>query len=1313
MSVISRELPAPKNWQEFENLAFDVYRRMWKTNDAEMHGRQGQPQAGVDVYGTDRVEQRFTGVQCKGKDGDLNSAVTEAELRGEVAKARTFQPPLEVFVLVTTAPNDHAIQSVARQITGEHAQSGLFEVRVTGWTTFRSYVADYSDVLLKYYQDLAPVDVAAQIAGAAEQQAQGFAQTEKLLRTTMRMIGDRSDNPDAGDQLAARVAEVSKLIGDGAPRAALKALERIEAEEGEAASSLARYRILASRGNAYFALGDEARAISLFHEAFAAHPEYPNARATEAMALTLEGKREEAEPIARAAYEADRSSSRNASIWIDTMEPGTPVAQIEAVLSPDILDNFDIQLHLALQSHENGDPAGHRAHAEAALRIAPEDWRAMSAVAEALAQPLSAFDGLAITHALPDEHRADVERAVVLMKAAWAKLSERDSVFQGRHVAANLIGLLGLLGRDAEAEQILDQALAFEADYAPLAILSARRSGEQGDWKAVARIVDAIPDDELSFDVVLLRTHAAFQLKDGAGAIAWADRLGAMPRPGPDLPDRRELVEALRVRAAILAGADSDQAIKAALEDRPKSIILRSVLFDDMDDEDPLREQLVREIEALAAGELSLRERLHAAETLYVSGHYSMAADLYAPLSGTADSYALRRTLQALHLADRRSEARKLFESLSPELRVSDGYLGLGVGVYERAGLLKPALKLVERALERHDVLRNRLSWIQLLIRLGRPAPMQNWLATVPAEIEGSPIELISLAQLIDRYVGNDERALRIGYRALRAGYGNPRVHLAYALGLIIGGRVSDVVMSVPDTVNPGTGVVLVNDDTGEVLHRIIETAANPIVEREELSPDDALAKRLLGLAVGETIEFPKVGVGPQIYRLAEIQSRYLFAFRRTMRDFPTLFPDNPAFGSFTIDDSKGDERFEEMFALARGRAERGKQLEATYRDHVIPIAMFSRFSGASIFDVWDGFSSNPDIGLKVALGIEGEFEAGRLAAARPIGVVDPLSIYAWVRMGVAPLIRKLSQRLAVVQSTIDALRELAEERESQRGRKMGTFGYDGEHYQLVEMTEEVFERQLAEANAALELAETLPLVPAEAEQALPDKIADLLRDLHPAYHDTLIASLQPQRALITDDFGYRVVAQEAGAQVTWTQCLTKQAQRSKRLSDPEYRQIIGALLDANYRFVQFGANELIGELQDSDWQLNYRLRSYARLLASETLNRASVAQVLAELVLTSWHHARNSSQVAVFPMAYLEVSRELGRESVAREDLVAAHRVAHVLETRALNEFKLPPKLLGTTNLTPVSELARESLEAAGREVARIWGVLRAAGLG
>jgi hypothetical protein len=242
--VLSRELPAPRRWQELESIAFDVYGRLWKTTDAELHGRTGQPQAGVDVYGTNRVEQLFTGVQCKGKDSDYGGVLTEKELRDEVAKALTFEPPLEAYILLTTAPNDIGIQKVARAISAEHKAAGLFEVRVTGWDTFRHHLASYSDLLVKYYADFAPVDVVGEIAAVGQQQARGFARIEDMLRVQNRFMTGPLDEQSGGDQLADRVNEVSRLIGDGAPRAALKALDRIEADEGATASPLARYRLL-------------------------------------------------------------------------------------------------------------------------------------------------------------------------------------------------------------------------------------------------------------------------------------------------------------------------------------------------------------------------------------------------------------------------------------------------------------------------------------------------------------------------------------------------------------------------------------------------------------------------------------------------------------------------------------------------------------------------------------------------------------------------------------------------------------------------------------------------------------------------------------------------------------------------------------------------------------------------------------------------------------------------------------------------------------------------------------------------------------
>lgn len=1295
--VLSRALPAPKRWQELESLAFDVYRRLWQTTDADLHGRTGQPQAGVDVFGTNRLEKQFTGVQCKGKDADYGGALTEAELRDEVAKALMFQPPLDVYIVLTTAPNDVAIQRIAREITAEHARKGLFEVRVTGWDTFRHYVADHQDLLLKYFRDFAPVDVVGAFESSKVEQRQDIAQLTRMLQSTQRMVTGLRDDKAGTDELATRVNEVSKLIADGSPKAALKRLDALVAEEGDSASPLARYRLRASKGNAYYALGDETTAISFFREAYDAYPEFPNARATMAVVHLFEGDREKAFGLASAALAEDPTSARTAGIVLDTAPKDMSLGALTALLQPDLLDDLEIKLHLAIRAHELGDEMSHRRFAEEALALAPEDWRALSAVAEALSQPLVAMDGLALTHVIPVDIRADVEKAAELNGKAWEILAQRDSSFQGRHVAANLVSLLSLLGRDEEATVVLDQALATNATYDPLVFRTAQRFASNGDWKSAAHALDQIPETEMSFDALLMRTQAALILKDAVSAAAFCERLAAKAVTEALIPERDQLIEALRVRAAILAGADHSTAFEAAIKASPNAIVLRSVLFDDLGEEDPLRLRMVDEIRALAVADLSLRERVHAAETLYEAGHFSLAADLFEPLHDTSDSHALRRRLNALLHADRRADARRLFESLAPALRSAPGYVAAGVNIYERVGLLKPAIELLERALKRDDNLTNRLSWMQLLARSGRHDAFHTWLRAVPEDIAGEPRELMSLARVIDRYLGDDPKALAIGYRALRAGYKDPQIHLGYALGLIINGTPNQAALAAPAEIGPGAGVTLRNEATGELIYRVIETAPDPVVERGELAPSDTFAKRLLGLKLDDTIEIAKVGIGPQPHKVTELQSRYLFAHHRTLRDFPGLFPGHPAFGSFEIDESKGDEKYEQMFALARDRAAQGNEIETLYRENILPLPMAAKFGGATVFDVWEAFSANPSLGLKCALGVAGEFDAGRTASMAGITLVDPLTLYGWTRMGVTAILAKSPYRLAVVQATIDMLRELVEEREAQRGKRLGTFGWDGERYHLIELSEEAIQQQIADATAALHFAESLMLVPAESDQTLSDEILDMLKGMDPAYHDTLLASLQRKRAFLTDDLGIRAIAQEAGAAGTWTQAFVQAGHRPGGISHPEYRQVLAALLERHHRFTQIGNVEVLAELLESGWVINDRLKSFARVMTGPEIDRASVGNLLARLLVNCSRHAPNDSAFAAFHREYVAACHAAGRPDDVEEvyGLVAA--AAQELLAGSINRVTLPLQLMATTNMhSPVS------LTLVARKIAR-----------
>ena len=108
-------LPPLDNWPLFEDLCWDLWRRIWKDPGAQKNGRNGQRQAGVDVFGRPNGGTQWEGVQCKLKGED--AGLTRKEILAEVAKAQTFKPLLSRLIFATTAPRDKEVQEVARIIT--------------------------------------------------------------------------------------------------------------------------------------------------------------------------------------------------------------------------------------------------------------------------------------------------------------------------------------------------------------------------------------------------------------------------------------------------------------------------------------------------------------------------------------------------------------------------------------------------------------------------------------------------------------------------------------------------------------------------------------------------------------------------------------------------------------------------------------------------------------------------------------------------------------------------------------------------------------------------------------------------------------------------------------------------------------------------------------------------------------------------------------------------------------------------------------------------------------------------------------------
>lgn len=155
MDSRNKQIPAPRSWQSFEDLCLSLFKAFWRDPYAQKNGRQGQPQHGVDVFGSpDGDRSRYHGVQCKGKDAGLGAAVSRQEMLDEIAKAEKFAPALQHWVLATTAPADAELQQLAREVSVERERQDKFTVTVFGWSEIENLLCKHTEVLNLHYPEL-------------------------------------------------------------------------------------------------------------------------------------------------------------------------------------------------------------------------------------------------------------------------------------------------------------------------------------------------------------------------------------------------------------------------------------------------------------------------------------------------------------------------------------------------------------------------------------------------------------------------------------------------------------------------------------------------------------------------------------------------------------------------------------------------------------------------------------------------------------------------------------------------------------------------------------------------------------------------------------------------------------------------------------------------------------------------------------------------------------------------------------------------------------------------------------------------------
>jgi hypothetical protein len=152
MSFHRQQIAPLKAWDEFEDLCLALFSAEWQDSAAQKNGRQGQADAGVDVFGRNYAQDGgWWGVQCKCKN--LDSKLTHKIIDAELAKADTFQPKLAHWIIATTTANDAPLQAYARNLSTQRVASALCPVDIFFWDSIEALLHKHRDVAKRFFPD--------------------------------------------------------------------------------------------------------------------------------------------------------------------------------------------------------------------------------------------------------------------------------------------------------------------------------------------------------------------------------------------------------------------------------------------------------------------------------------------------------------------------------------------------------------------------------------------------------------------------------------------------------------------------------------------------------------------------------------------------------------------------------------------------------------------------------------------------------------------------------------------------------------------------------------------------------------------------------------------------------------------------------------------------------------------------------------------------------------------------------------------------------------------------------------------------------
>jgi tetratricopeptide (TPR) repeat protein len=1280
VDIAEWQFPPPKDWEKFERVCADLWRKIWSDKNIQRIGRSGQRQHGVDIFGTIQRSGKPAGIQCKKKDATVaDNTLDQLELRVIVEDAKSFTPHLSELIVAYTGRRDAKLQKEARRITQDHLRQGLFVVYVYSWDDVLEVLGDHGEVLKKHFHQFAGINI-----DTKELNRQLSNIVENVGRKTLARA---TGNLDAISRFAAQsAADLTAIAGEHSAeidhardllealkhKEAFDYLEKLEKRIWTSATNLIRFRLLTNKAAALlFLRNDDKDAGQLFIEAHQYNPDDEKALSNRAVGHLLLGQFTEAKDFAEKVIQKNPTNSQAFAVLVSCISDSDPMEKVIQCIPTNIRKTEQGAYAIAVATRRRGDVESSLQWFEVALQCAVKgkqknpDLRAELA-ATLLQVVMSKHEVLTRTHLIPED-KNKISRARDLLTESINEVSEsetlnyRSSWFVNRSTAHELLGeldsalldieaaiharpddsaslnqksfLLYLKGDTSKAIDIL-YAVIEKKDLPKASLLLAGILHEKGELDAAEKVLREFFSHDTPAPLRMEAERLLIQLHVTQGKYEMAREVSATLRAA----------EPTQVLNLVVA---------SRIEKSAGDIVSATKLLD--------------EARGYVTETTPSHHLIELADDLYALEKYSDAWPLYERLvDARVNNRLVKQLLYSYFRSDEIEKALALCKAI-PLQEKSPFAVQIELSILEELNDLERAAAVAEQFLETHpDNFEIRVRLALIHFRQEEFGKLDAFLNTNVDTVHLSVDAGFRLAAL---YVqrGMMERALELAYELRRRHFDNGDAHLKYVGLFFTGEQKLDSASLIPEKTAIGTAV-RVENAAHEFRWHLLEDRPDVNVTANEINVVTELGSKLVNKKVGEEVILSHGAFSDTVVKIVEIKSKYVYVLHESLTLLPDRFPEIKGFERITFKTGSDDEKretIEKLLDTDVTRREQLKKIEKFYRESHLTIGAIAELLGKNVIDIW------PMIcrwGLKCCLGTVAEREnaLGLLEQSKVIAM-DITALLTAAELKLLSIIDRNFEEILVCQSTLDLLQSAIAERQGIGAGGYMTMRKEGNKIFREEITAEQINKQIEFLEAVKEWIKRYSNVrpsPVVTKFARRKEIQDLIGR---SFLDTILLAKENSCPLYTDDYGTKSLAEnDADFQVSgvWTQAVAMHALREKLITEDEYNNLVVQLVGLNYRHTTISGPTVLEAAKRAEWS---SARPYTDVLetfrGSQTEIHSAVA-VFSDFLFLLWQQPLLDSKRETLVLCFLDVLTDM------RDDMVVLKLVRAAIKRK----FRLLP---------------------------------------